>query len=507
MNKIIQKIISFFLVLIMAFEIVPITIFAANEENTMNEEIQSSNEIALKESLAEIVQETGIIIPDDLKKIINTTKSYKKLSNKNKEQLCNYLSISTQYLDQLGKKVNDISDLFTIIINGYNSGISKDSLLKLTYKYDVNECINLERKFAYLCENIINKKYVDKYVNIMSDNNIELNDLYGSMILSEITGMDFSWGFEKVEIQSLKLSNIPFDDKADYIYLQLQYNLSSKALNTVLVENNTSPTQLRSEFENFKQNKGLYSLNSDLTTRDVSTQQIPEKFSKYQIPDASNHRNNVSIDQTYGMVTYNKELITLKGKNGLDLQFGIRYDHNDAVVPGNYKGIEHSASVYQVKYITDCYIVDQNGSKLYKKDYPKFSDFYYDESKHNEYLLKEIETEDYGSFSYVYYVKDAEINSKDIAIFQEEKYETSHNNSIYNLGEGWAFTVPSIEQFTLDYSYGMDNVIHFADGQKYSFKPNNNGTYKLIGYDFKDIQLLDAKPEEFICDEKKLNGF
>lgn len=42
----------------------------------------------------------------------------------------------------------------------------------------------------------------------------------------------------------------------------------------------------------------------------------------------------------------------------------------------------------------------------------------------------------------MYYVKDAEINSKDIAVFQEEKYETSHNNSIYNLGEGWAFTVP-----------------------------------------------------------------
>lgn len=87
----------------MAFEIIPITIFAADEENTMNEEIQSSNEIALKESLAEIVQETGVIIPDDLKEIINTTKSYKKLSNKNKKQLCNYPSISTQYLDQLEK--------------------------------------------------------------------------------------------------------------------------------------------------------------------------------------------------------------------------------------------------------------------------------------------------------------------------------------------------------------------------------------------------------------------
>lgn len=124
-------------------------------------------------------------------------------------------------------------------------------------------------------------------------------------------------------------------------------------------------------------------------------------------------------------------------------------------------------------------------------------------SKHNEYLNKSsIIQRITDTYYYVFIVKDAKILSKDIETFQESEYETTHNNSIYNLGEGWAFTIPSIELFTLDYSYGQTNVIHFADGQKYSFS-YKNGKYELIGYDFKDIQLLNANSGEFSCDGKK----
>ncbi len=207
------------------------------------------------------------------------------------------------------------------------------------------------------------------------------------------------------------------------------------------------------------------------------------------------------------MITYNKELITLKGKNGLDLQFGIRFDQNDAVIPGNYKGIEHSASAYQVMYETDWYIVDDKGEHLEKSGFLKPSKIYYDASEHNEHLSKNTIVEKItDSYYHIFVIKDAGIMSKDIAAFQESTYETTHNNSIYNLGEGWAFTVPSIELFTLDYKYGQTNVIHFADGQKYSFS-YNNGKYNLIGYDFNDIQLFDAKENEFSCDGKKQNGF
>lgn len=503
MNNILKKFISVFLALIMIFQFAPISVYAANRNINATEEIQSNENIPLKQSLAEIIDETGTIIPNDLKEEISNNNLYKDLSTDYKNKLSEFLNVPKKNLDQLSKKISNSNDLTAVVLNAFNAGISDTTILDFSKNYTVDECLNLERKFEYLSEHVIDKEYIDNFAKKIVDEDVELNDLYGSMLLSIVTNSDYSWAYKKADIQTINLNNNDIEDKENYIYLQLQYNLSSEAIDNAINEEHKSPSQIRSEIETFQETTGLYALNGDLSTRDVSTQQIPQKFSKYQIPDASNYRDNLSIDQTYGMITYNKELITLKGKNGLDLQFGIRFDHNDAVVPGNYKSIEHSASAYQVEYITDWYIVDDKGEHLQKTNVSKFSEFYYDVSKHNEYLNKgSIIQKITDTYYYVFIVKDAKILSKDIAVFQESTYETTHNNSIYNLGEGWAFTLPSIELFTLDYSYGQTNVIHFADGQKYSFS-YKNGKYELIGYDFKDIQLLNANSGEFSCDGKK----
>ena len=503
MNNLLKKFISVFLALIMIFQLVPVSVYAADQSNNATEEVQSNENTSLKQSLAEIIDETGTIIPNDLKEEISENNLYKDLSTDYKDKLSEFLNIPKKNLDQLSKRISNSNDLTAIVLNALNAGISDTTILELSKNYTVDECLNLERKFEYLAENVIEKQYIDNYAKKIIDNSVELNDLYGSMLLSIVTDSDYSWAYKKTDIQTINLGNNDIKDKENYIYLQLQYNLSSEAIDNIIDENNKSLSQIRSEIETFQESTGLYALNSDLSTRDVSTQQIPQKFSKYQIPDASNYRDNLSIDQTYGMITYNKELITLKGKNGLDLQFGIRYDHNDAVIPGNYSSIEHSASAYQVKYTVDWYIINNGKETLKKSNTSYLSDIYYDVSQHNDYLNKNYIIDPItDSYQYLYIVKDAVIMSKDIAAFQESKYETTHNNSIYNLGEGWAFSVPSIELFTFDYSYGQTNVIHFADGQKYSFS-YKNGKYELIGYDFKDIQLLNANSGEFSCDGKK----
>ena len=503
MNNILKKFLSLLLVLILILQTVPISVYASDRSENTTEQISTSEKVLLKQSLAEVIDETGSIMSDDLKENISKTNLYKNLSNNYKNKLSEFLRTSKKDLDKLSKEISDSNDLAAVILNAHNVGISNNTILELSKNYTVEECLNLERKFKYLSEHIISKDYIDNFAQKAIDSHVELNDLYGAMLLSLITDSDYSWAYKRADIQDISFANEEVNDKEDYLYLQLQYNLSSEAIETVIEREQKSPEQIRSEIEAFQERTGIYTLNSDLSTRDVSTQQIPQQFSKYQIPDASNYRDNLSIDQTYGMITYNKELITLKGKNGLDLQFGIRFDHNDAVIPGNYNGIEHSASAYQIQYTTSWYIVDENGNHLQSTDFPKFSEIYYDASKHNEYMSKtSIIDKITDTYYHVFIVNDVKILSKDIAAFQESTYETTHNNSIYNLGEGWAFTLPSIELFTLDYSYGQTNVIHFADGQKYSFS-YKNGKYELINYDFEDIKLLDANSGEFSCDNKK----
>lgn len=495
MNKIAKRILAIILAFTIFLEIAPITTIAASIDSTEN-----NNQTGMIQPLAEVVDEINKPIPEKLLKTINEKQTYNKLSNSDKKELCNYLDLSENELKEFGNEIKNIDELSAIVLNAKNAEITTDTALSLSSEYTFDECINIERKLDYISENIIDSKYIDSFAKILSNRNIELNDLYGSMLLTKVANSDYSWAFNKGDINSITTNNTD----TDYIILQLEYNISTEAINDICIKTKKNPSQILNEMKSLEETSGIYELNNNLSTRDVSTQEIPQRFSKYQIPDASNYRDNLSVDQTYGMITYNKELITLKGKNGLDLEFGIRFDQNDAILPSNYKDLENPGICYQVRYKVDWYTITNGGDPVLKKaDTVHLSDIYYDENKHNEYLNKDYIVEKVVDpyLVYIYYVKDASIISKDIDVFEENPNKTSHNNQIYNLGEGWAFTVPSIEQFTLDYSYGMRNVIHFADGQKYSFL-KKNGKYELIGYDFKDLQLLDANANEFSCDGK-----
>ena len=497
MGKIAKNIVAIILALTILVEMAPITTLALNKDNTDN---KNSNEMI--QQLAEVVDKTNKPIPENILEAINEKQTYNNLSSNEKIELCNYLGLKDNELEEFGNEIKSIDELSAIVLNANYSGITNNTALCLASEYTFDECINLEKKFQYISKNIIDLKYIDNYAKILSNSNIKLNDLYGSMLLTIITSTDYSWAYKNYDIQSIDMKKNNMD--ISHLRLQLEYNISYEGIEDAYAKTKKSASQILLEIKSFQEATGIYALNSNLSTSDVSTQQSPQRFSKYQMPDASKYRDNLSVDQTYGMATYSKELITLKGSNGLDLEFGIRYDQNDAILPGNYKDLENPASCYQVQYKVDWYSLE-NSSKftLIKADTTYVGDIYYDESKHNEYLSKDKIVEEVAgpNYVYVYYVKDASIISKDIDVFEEAPNQTSHNNQIYNLGEGWAFTIPSIELLTLDYSYGMRNVIHFADGQKYSFV-KKNGKYDLIGYDFKDIQLLDAETGEFSCDGK-----
>lgn len=499
MNNIAKRILAIILAFTIFLEIAPITTIAASIDSTEN-----NNQTGMIQPLAEVVDEINKPIPEKLLKTINEKQTYNKLSNSDKKELCNYLDLSENKLKEFGNEIKNIDELSAIVLNANNAGITTDTALNLASEYTFDECINIERKLDYISENIIDSKYIDNFAKLLISKDIELNDLYGSILLTKIYNSDYSWAFKKSDVNSATIKNTNVGIDCDYLTLQLEYNISSTAIDDICLKTEQKPSQILTELKSFQETSGVYALNNDLSTRDVSTQQVPERFSKYQIPDASNYRDNLSVDQTYGMVTYNKELITLKGKNGLDLEFGIRFDQNDAILPSNYKDLENPGVCYQVKYTVDWYTITNGGDPVLKeKDTVHVSDIYYDENKHNEYLNQTYIVEKVLDpyLVYIYFVKDAHIISKDIDVFEEKPSRTSHNNQIYNLGEGWAFTVLSIEQFTLDYSYGMRNVIHFADGQKYSFI-KKNGKYELIGYDFNDLQLLDASTNEFSCDGK-----
>ena len=60
-----NKFISILLAVVMSFQVAPLSVFAAERSSNIAEDSQSN--VSLKQSLAEIIEETKTIIPEDLK--------------------------------------------------------------------------------------------------------------------------------------------------------------------------------------------------------------------------------------------------------------------------------------------------------------------------------------------------------------------------------------------------------------------------------------------------------
>lgn len=63
MNNTLKKFISVFLAVVMIFQFAPLSVFAAEQNNKTIGDTQSN--VSLKQSLAEIIEETKTVIPED----------------------------------------------------------------------------------------------------------------------------------------------------------------------------------------------------------------------------------------------------------------------------------------------------------------------------------------------------------------------------------------------------------------------------------------------------------
>lgn len=156
-------------------------------------------------------------------------------------------------MGKLSNQISNSNDIAAVVLNSLDTGISIDTLLEISKNYSVDECLNLERKFKYLSDNIINKQYIDNFAKlVVSDNNTKLDDLYGAVILSNITGKDYSWSYEKADYQysnkgvtdyKLYIKNSETKDFKSVIHETYEYN-NLKQLSQLTHSDITSPDEI-----------------------------------------------------------------------------------------------------------------------------------------------------------------------------------------------------------------------------------------------------------------------
>ena len=360
------------------------------------------------------------------------------------------------------------------------------------YKQNITALVEIQDLLGYSNES------ARSYLQSLGDRTVI--DIIGAIIASNICNIDFDTivTTSKNTLTSIDFSSpkITEQNRDTYVKLLLEYNLNQNGLDSVIDGACTAESILTS-IQSWQQNNNFYITNTNVYLQSSSADEIQSVQNKYQMPSSHNIMDDVSVSDMYGMMTYSKNLISLSGKNGLDLDLSLRYDEDDAISNNEYGDLDAYGSEYCAVYTVDVYWVDDIASGPVFTDFTERSEAYTDPSLHLQYLQRTY-WED-GSFAY--YVTDpneTQIVAKDSGYSHIDGTRTaSFYQERYSLGAGWTFNFPAIEDNRSGSTGKM--VLHFSDGQKYTINPT---TLALEGYSYKDITFSEVSSSVFTSSDR-----
>lgn len=360
------------------------------------------------------------------------------------------------------------------------------------YKQNITSLVEIQSLLGYSNETARNYLY---YLD-----GRKVIDIIGAMITSSVCDIHFesvvNSGKNTFSNINLASSAITEDNRDAYLTLLLQFNLNQAGLDALLADGYTAQGIL-SSVEAWEKANNFYISNTNVYLQSASASDIQSVHNKYQMPSSHNIMDDVSVSDLYGMMTYSKNLISLSGKNGLDLDLSLRYDEDDAISNSEYGDLDAYGSTYCAEYTVDIYRTSDIAAAPVFTDFTEYSESYTDPSLHMSKLVVTNWTE--GSYTYI--VKDpndTRIVVKDSGYSHIDGTRTeSFYQERYSLGAGWTFNFPALEDNRS--TSGGKMVLHFSDGQKYTI---NATTLALEGYSYKDITFSEVSSSVFVSGDR-----
>lgn len=355
------------------------------------------------------------------------------------------------------------------------------------YKQNITALVEIQKLLGYSNETAQN------YLRALGERKVI--DIAGAMIVSNVCDIDFNTivnsGKNTIENIDFASSVITEDNRDDYTRLLLEYNLSQNGLDSILGDICTAQSILNN-VQTWQKINNFYITNTNVYLQSSSADEIQSVRNKYQMPSSHNIMNDISVSDMYGMMTYSKNLVSLSGKNGLDLDLSLRYDEDDAISNNQYADLDAYGSEYCAIYTVNVYWADDIGGEIVFANTERYGTPYTDPSLHQA----QLELLGWYSGSFYYSVIDpnqTQIVVKDTGYSHVDGTRTpSFYQERYSIGAGWTFNFPSIEN-NRSGSTGKI-VLHFSDGQKYTVNPS---TLKLEGYSYQDITLSEVSSSAF----------
>lgn len=442
--------------------------------------------------LSNIIKSSGKLLTSEIVALLKDN-NFSALSEKEVDLISTHFAIKNEDLIYLYESDVDLITSIVVLSAIKNENITKEKLLELyNYSDSLDEYVELSSDVLSLIDQAeLANDEIDGLIKAITAGN-SIDACSYALPVACVTEIPLSQCLN----ENIDISSVNTNSSSALVELALNHKVDIDVLTSWLNKNNKTVEFLKDSIKTWQEERNFYYHATKMLS--LSSQNNVENtiYNKYKMPGSDDILNDISVSQIEGIVSYSKDLLSLKGKDGLDLNLGLRYDQDDSMQFASLKDIDDMPLKYQFEYTADWYIVDDGVETLEETNWTVDSELI-DESQIAEYANKAyIERKITDTYYWIYEIKSFKILVAHEGVYEEQSFlRSTFNDNRYDLGMGWAWTLPALE------IRATKKIIHFSDGQKYTLEQKGS-TYTLKGYPYQDFVFTTANASEFVSGSK-----
>jgi RHS repeat-associated protein len=435
--------------------------------------------------LSRAMKYAKMLITPDVAEVLAKHTKWSELDNNEKEVISSFFNVTATEMSNCQTEGLDIIDSAVITISSKKAKISVGYALQLLTAYNDTARFDLEMEgLAGITERVtLSSTETEKVVDLMAAGNKTM-DIAAALIAAKTINCPIDEVIKPLgETNDGDDTTFSGEERKTLYNLLQTYNLDLEYIVSYLTQNNKLPSELSTAMLAWQKNNNFYIVAGKVSAYTVNASNNYTIFNKYTATQRDYWSDGtVNIDTFDGMVYYDYNMQTLQGRNGLDLNLGLRFDSE--VSDATKTAQESDLLAYKIKKNRSnaCYSAGFNDTRDAAHDYTDYIEYTDDTTLEDNvtYFTAVID----GVTHYFTSTVTSTTSIVDTTPLTQTGFVNFYDAK-YNLGVGVALNFPILE-----INGGTMNM-HLPDSRKYKIK-SSNGNYYLDGYFLKDLEFKTA---------------
>ena len=269
------------------------------------------------------LEHADILINAPVAEILATCSNYGELSSDQKNTLMQFFGFSLTDMQTCADNSLDLVDSIIAILSANRADITIAQTLSLMLSLTDEEQFDSAVSYISDVKEIIELTSVENYDVIeLVRLGYNAEQIALAIVFARTTNADLLSSVTK-EPQTIEnvSSQISGNERLVAFTIMRRYNIKASVLNAYLQNNQITATELYENLLTAQENLGFTSGDGKITAFSNFTTNTPY-YNKYKVSNGYVWQHgDASVDQTDGMLSYSIPLLSLAGRNGLDLNF------------------------------------------------------------------------------------------------------------------------------------------------------------------------------------------